>query len=352
MSAFSNFAIEKIMQHRYRKGLVIGDTGLVRTLEAHHPAMRIDAFSESQPVEQIPDEHYDYMVVDGLIDADEVRQTILTCYDKVRKGGIIIGNNLFVPSMIHTVAEYLPNFRAKWGSDAWFVERISDTLAYNNVEVPGWDLVFCLSNKCGLTSVKRMILDRMKYAVPRSSGDSRVGLRYVRHEDKRGCTIVRVVRDPVDRFISCYYDKVKGTARPQIALRMLDERKTESCGDQAQEMREKLRKCTLSTFADIVCNMEPKMYDPHFAPQSDTLPEKADFTICLEASNEGWDMLRQSFALPNLPTLNATAHPPINDVKKSMSKKVMDKIVGLYAADYELLQEYYNDPRTGSNNTE
>ena len=154
--------------------------------------------------------------------------------------------------------------------------------------LPNEQLIFFLSAKCDSTSVRRMALDGLGYRGPKEQDPLCSGLKYLKGPedvlDYPDYVKVAVVRNPWDRLVSLYYDKVRRVLYRGLAT--LGVKKSMSFAD----------------FALYVCSIPDDETDPHLRSQTyfafDALGNFLPEAVCrAESLEEDWERLRERVAL-------------------------------------------------------
>jgi len=134
------------------------------------------------------------------------------------------------------------------------------------------------------------------------------------------------VRDPVDRFISFYRDKIL-TSKDEFTWRFL----SNSGFHVGMSMEETLSAMSL---------LSPENYDPHFVPQTTFLFDgdrlSVDFIGRIERGRADWERIinLSGFHFP-VPFLNVQEKE--SDLRSNMSEAVLRQIKKFYVKDFEIL---------------
>ena len=177
----------------------------------------------------------------------------------------------------------------------------------NHIVVHQHKLVFLLPPKVANSSVKTAILNATGQKVPIKQQQRHVHrhkfFKYVSTADTaklKGYLKVGFVRNPWDRLVSLYVDKIqlRHTGLPLKRMKLNHE-------------------STFTEFVHAVCAIPDKDADIHFQSQWHQLSHNghlvSDLLIYFESINYGWGRLQDRVAtlkLPDLPVTNATQHEP------------------------------------------
>lgn len=172
----------------------------------------------------------------------------------------------------------------------------------NCVVVHSLGLAFLCVQKCASTSLKHVVLDGLGEYSMRNDQDPLLGLEYVQPEAiwqyYRGYMRVAIVRDPWERLLSCYDDKVH---QDSLVVRSM----------QKYGMRPKM---SFPDFVQVVCRVPDPAADPHLRSQSFTLVSHEgtlipDWVLRFETLANDWERFRKAASsrtgvkIPALPHL-------------------------------------------------
>ena len=143
------------------------------------------------------------------------------------------------------------------------------------------------------------------------------------HADKRlnytsdtdGLFIVAFIRDPFERLVSAWANKIHSKRYMESHLH----RHSFTLG---------------MPFDDFVRHLDGHCFDAHFQPQQNFLPERVDMLARLEDALAVWPEIQARFPwLPDMPHKNTTDHKPAAEMFTPETQAIAER---LYRDDIEL----------------
>jgi len=202
----------------------------------------------------------------------------------------------------------------------------------NNIVMHDWKTVFLLSTKAANSSVKTAILEAVGQRVPVKERQRHVHRhrffksKYISAVDAsklKGYTKVGFVRNPWDRALSLYIDKVRdgNSGIPKKRMKLSDQ-------------------STFPEFVRTIHDIPDRKADIHFLSQCANMVDSggnliADLIIRFESLDIGWNELRQRIKidLPDLPKTNTTKH---RDFREYYDSETRQMVAERYANDIKM----------------
>lgn len=178
-------------------------------------------------------------------------------------------------------------------------------------------LGFLMIRKCATTSIKVAMLEGMGHErQPSIHRDSR--LQYCTLEDAKPLKLVAVIRNPYERLVSAWRNKMHDQADHPGADRFKALGVQPGC-----------------TFTDFVKQIEPYIQrEGHIRPQHKHLPARVEYMIRFEALEYEWSYLQKEHSwLPGVGHFNQSVR---DDFFTYYDEPTFDKVTQLYKTDIDL----------------
>jgi len=182
----------------------------------------------------------------------------------------------------------------------------------------GKDAIYITLPKCANTSIKERILEK--------TNNPRMTFRELRKE-KNNKFIFTFVRNPYDRIMSLYKDKI---LNKNVGKNKIKKNKLDKLGKNIQE----IPSLSFKDFVDLICIIPDKFSDYHFESMTSILNRnkvKCNFIGKVENINEDWRKISMLLNLTkNLSQRNKTQ----KEKKKYYTKELKEKVYQRYKEDF------------------
>ena len=210
-------------------------------------------------------------------------------------------------------------------------------------------LIYIPVSKCGNTAIKECLTELIKkeHKIIKNDVSSvhAIDFPQIRCAElpqkylKGDYTIFAVIRNPLDRLISCYFNQVK-----PLNLNWISGKRNSSMANYLFGYLNKNTE-TLEKFLIKILKIPKFLMEPHFKPFSTIVRYKSTEIILIDLEYlEVWfEKIRNKFNLKPLQIRNKE-NADKNEIIKGIHPKILDKIKYVYKKDYELYDSIKNKP--------
>lgn len=187
-----------------------------------------------------------------------------------------------------------------------------------NIILPKYKVIFFLAGKSANSSIKTAIKKMQGQERPIHTGHKYISA--CRAKEKGGFHKIAIVRNPWDRFVSCYYQKIVGPKPAQLV-----------------KMKGIYKGMPFGKFVNAVNKLPKDIKEQHIRPQSMSMMCGNDFVptwvIKLENIKAEWPELQNIIPIPDLVPRNVSEHPPYRECYNDKTRRI---IAERYADDIEI----------------
>lgn len=189
-----------------------------------------------------------------------------------------------------------------------------------NIILKKYKVIFFLSGKCANSSIKSAIKRMQGIERPIHSGHEYIDA--CRAMKKKEFLKIAVVRNPWDRFVSCYYQKIVGPKPANLV-----------------SMKNIYKGMPFDDFVYEVCKLPKDIKEQHIRLQTSSMMCNDTFVpewvIKLENIETEWKLLQEIIPIPDLVPRNVTDHPHYRECYNDKTRKLIEK---RYAQDIKILK--------------